>query len=49
MHKFNRYYEDSGDSAAAVHETLITTGSALLFTSLVLSLGFAGQWRFWRT
>ena len=41
MHKFNRYYEDSGDPAAAVHETLVTTGSALLFTSLVLSLGFA--------
>jgi len=41
MHKFNRYYEDTGDPAAAVHETLATTGSALLFTSLVLSFGFA--------
>jgi hypothetical protein len=41
MHKFNRYYEDTGDPAAAVHETLVTTGSALLFTSLVLGLGFA--------
>jgi hypothetical protein len=41
MHKFNRYFEESGDPAAAVHETLITTGSALLFTSLVLSLGFS--------
>ncbi len=41
MHKFNRYYEESGDPAAAVHETLVTTGSAMLFTSLVLSLGFA--------
>jgi predicted RND superfamily exporter protein len=40
MHKFNRYYEDTGDPASAVHQTLITTGSALLFTSLVLSLGF---------
>lgn len=39
MHKFNRYYEDTGDPAAAVRETLITTGSALLFTSLVLCLG----------
>jgi predicted RND superfamily exporter protein len=41
MHKFNRYFEDTGDPAAAVHETLITTGSALLFTSLILSLGFS--------
>ncbi len=40
MHKFNRYYESSGDPAAAVHETLVTTGSALLFTSIVLSVGF---------
>ncbi len=40
MHKFNRYYEDTGDPAAAVHETLVTTGSALLFTSLVLGVGF---------
>jgi predicted RND superfamily exporter protein len=41
MHKFNRYFEDSGDARFAVHETLITTGSALLFTSLVLGLGFS--------
>jgi predicted RND superfamily exporter protein len=41
MHKFGRYYEDSGDPVFAVHETLATTGSALLFTSLVLSMGFA--------
>ncbi len=40
MHKFNRYYEITGDPAAAVHETLITTGSALLFTSIVLGIGF---------
>ncbi len=41
MHKFGRYYEDSGDARRAVHETLATTGVALLFTSLVLSAGFA--------
>jgi predicted RND superfamily exporter protein len=41
MHKFNRYYEESGDPRFAVHETLATTGTAMLFTSLVLSLGFA--------
>ncbi len=41
MHKFGRYYEDTGDPSEAVHRTLVTTGSALLFTSLVLCLGFA--------
>jgi len=41
MHKFNRYYEESGDARSAVHETLVTTGSALLFTSLVLATGFS--------
>ena len=41
MHKFTRYYEDLGDPVAAVNETLATTGTALLFTSLVLSIGFA--------
>jgi predicted RND superfamily exporter protein len=39
MHKFNRYYEEGGDARLAVRETLLTTGSALLFTSLVLSGG----------
>jgi len=41
MHKFNRYYEETGDARWAVHETLATTGSALLFTSLILVFGFA--------
>ena len=41
MHKFNRYFEDTGDARLAVRRTLETTGSALLFTSLVLSLGFS--------
>ena len=40
MHKFNRYYEDTGDPEQAVHQTLVTTGSALLFTSIILGLGF---------
>jgi predicted RND superfamily exporter protein len=40
MHKFSRYLEDLGDPRAAVHETLLTTGSALLFTSLALGVGF---------
>jgi predicted RND superfamily exporter protein len=41
MHKFGRYLDERGDARFAVHETLATTGSALLFTSLVLALGFA--------
>jgi predicted RND superfamily exporter protein len=40
MHRFNRYYEQSGDPAQAVRETLETTGTAMLFTSVVLAAGF---------
>jgi predicted RND superfamily exporter protein len=40
MHNFRRYYERSGDARQAIHETLHTTGRALLVTSLVLSAGF---------
>ncbi len=40
MHNFRRYYARHGDVQRAVRETLQTTGQALLFTSLVLSLGF---------
>jgi predicted RND superfamily exporter protein len=41
MHKFQRYYADTGDARLAVRRTLETTGAALLFTSVVLSSGFA--------
>jgi uncharacterized protein len=41
MHKFQRYFETTGDVEAAVCETLRTTGSALLFTTLVLAAGFS--------
>ncbi len=41
MHNFRRYHARSGDVVGAVRETLQTTGQALLFTSLVLSVGFA--------
>jgi len=41
MHRFGRYYDESHDAEYAVHETLATTGTALLFTSLVLASGFA--------
>ena len=40
MHKFQRYFAKTGDIEQAVSQTLETTGSALLFTSLVLSCGF---------
>ncbi len=40
MHNFRRYYDQSGDPVAAVHETLQTTGRAMLVTTLVLSAGF---------
>jgi len=41
MHKFQAYFERSGDLELAVRETLRTTGSALLFTSIVLAMGFS--------
>jgi predicted RND superfamily exporter protein len=41
MHRFRRAYAIGGDVHAAVRQTLATTGAALLFTSLVLSAGFA--------
>jgi len=40
MHNFRRYFEVSGDVRHAVHETMTSTGQALLYTSLVLSAGF---------
>ncbi len=40
MHRFNRYYLDTGDPYRAVRETLETTGAAMLFTSVVLAAGF---------
>jgi predicted RND superfamily exporter protein len=40
MHNFRRYYEQSGDPRQAVHETLHSTGRAMLVTTIVLSVGF---------
>jgi predicted RND superfamily exporter protein len=40
MHNFRRYYEESGDAVQAVHETLHTTGRAMLVTTVVLAIGF---------
>lgn len=40
MYNFRKYYEDSGDAAYAIRETMLGTGRALLLTSLILSSGF---------
>ena len=40
MHNFKRYYLESGDSAQAIEKTFLTTGKAMLITTIVLSLGF---------
>ena len=40
MHNFKRYYLESGDSSQAIEQTFLTTGKAMLITSVVLSLGF---------
>ena len=40
MHNFRRYYDQCGDPVAAVHQTLQTTGRAMLVTTIVLSIGF---------
>jgi len=41
LHRFRMEFERSGDTQQAVRETLRTTGTALFFTSLVLTTGFA--------
>ena len=40
MHRFQRQLTATGDTYEAIRHTLMTTGSALLFTTLVLSSGF---------
>lgn len=40
MYKFQRYLLVTGDAEQAVRATLLTTGSALLYTTLVLTSGF---------
>ncbi len=42
LHVFQRYYRESGDTRDAVQRTLATTGRAILVTSIVLCVGFAG-------
>ena len=40
MHNFRRYYHETGNVKEAVLRTLLTTGRAMLVTTIVLSLGF---------
>ena len=40
LHNFRRYYLKTGDEAKAIQVTFITTGKAMVITTIVLSLGF---------
>ena len=40
LHNFRRYYLESSDSAKAIQMTFLTTGKAMVITTVVLSLGF---------
>jgi predicted RND superfamily exporter protein len=40
FHNFRRYYVETGSAAQATRETLLSTGRAMLFTTLVLVTGF---------
>ena len=40
MHNYRRYHHESGDVREAVRATLLTTGRAMLVTTVVLSIGF---------
>lgn len=40
MHNFRRYHLQTGDVAEAVRSTLLTSGRAMLVTSIVLCIGF---------
>ncbi len=40
MYNYNRYFKESGVCSKAVHNTLMTTGQAILFTTIILCAGF---------
>ena len=40
FHNFRRYYVRSGSAAEATRETMLTTGRAMLFTTIVLVTGY---------
>ncbi len=41
MHTYQRYFQKSGDVSYSVEQTILTTGRALLVTTLVLTTGFS--------
>jgi predicted RND superfamily exporter protein len=40
MHNFRRYHDQCGDAREAVRRTLTTSGRAMLFTTVILGMGF---------
>ena len=40
LHNFRRYHQESGSVSSSVSETLHTTGRAMLFSTIALSIGF---------
>ncbi len=40
LHNFRRYYLETGDSEKSIQMTFLTTGKAMVITTIVLSLGF---------
>ncbi len=40
MHSFKQFYKTSGNAEQAIRQTMEDTGRAMLFTSIVLSIGF---------
>ena len=40
LHNFRRYYLETGDEVKAIQMTFLTTGKAMVITTVVLSLGF---------
>ena len=40
MHHFRRYFAETNNAKEAIHRTLLTSGRAMLFTTIVLTLGF---------
>jgi predicted RND superfamily exporter protein len=40
LHNFRRYHQEPGSVSSSVSETLHTTGRAMLFSTIALSIGF---------
>ncbi len=40
FHNFRRYYDHTGDVSQAVRQTMLTTGRAMLFTTIILGVSF---------